>query len=181
MKIVVSLPRVRKITSFQVHLSLFTNFCFTCQRQVFNGVLFSKETCNKIIILCLDYYVLIMMLRLRWKNLKAGKISDIKVKHRAFCCFFLVQTFKVVFANKTVNFSKHYLLEGFIKFFLNVCIQMPVMKNDRYIQIYKYLYNFISSEAYPFTAYAGITHRTFSENQSEQTYKTISMLHIYKT
>ena len=137
---------------------------FRGRRHLFNGVLFSKETFNEIILLCLDYYVLIMMLRLWWKNLKAGKISDIKVKRRAFCCFFLVQTFKVVFANKTVNFSKHYLLEGFIKFFLNVCIQIPVMKNDRYIQIYKYLYNFISSEAYPFTAYAGITHRTFSEN-----------------
>ena len=132
MKIVVSLPRVRKITSFQVHLSLFTNFCFTCQRQVFNGVLFSKETCNKIIILCLDYYVLIMMLRLRWKNLKAGKISDIKVKLRGFCCFFLVQTFKVVFAKKTVNFSIHYCAGRVYKVF---------------IHIYKYLYNFISSKA----------------------------------
>ena len=132
MKIVVSLPRVRKITSFQVHLSLFTNFCFTGQRQLFNGVLFSKETCNKITILCLDYYVLIMMLRLRWKNLKAGKISDIKVKLRGFCCFFLVQTFKVVFAKKTVNFSKHYCAGRVYKVF---------------IHIYKYLYNFISSKA----------------------------------
>ena len=105
---------------------------FTGQRHLFNGVLFSKETCNKIIILCLDYYVLIMMLRLRWKNLKAGKISDIKVKLRGFCCFFLVQTFKVVFAKKTVNFSIHYCAGRVYKVF---------------IHIYKYLYNFISSKA----------------------------------
>ena len=72
------------------------------------------------------------MLRLRWKNLKAGKISDIKVKLRGFCCFFLVQTFKVVFAKKTVNFSIHYCAGRVYKVF---------------IHIYKYLYNFISSKA----------------------------------
>ena len=75
MKIVITLPLIRKTASFEIRIFLCTItfqflFHFRGRRRLllFNGVLFSQEISKELILLCMDYDV-----ALRLENVESQK------------------------------------------------------------------------------------------------------------